>query len=50
MLLRLLEPFGTPVTVVRQHAEPVPGAVRTLGTHGLTEALAARGPSCSRSP
>ena len=40
VLLRLLEPFGTPVTVVRQHAEPVPGAVRTLTTHRLTEALA----------
>jgi phosphoglycerate dehydrogenase-like enzyme len=40
VLLRLLEPFGTPVTVVRRHAEPVPGAVRTLSTHRLTEALA----------
>jgi len=40
VLLRLLEPFGTPVTVVRRHAEPVPGAVRTLGSHRLTEALA----------
>ena len=40
VLLRLLEPFSTPVTVVRRHAEPVPGAVRTLSTHGLTEALA----------
>jgi phosphoglycerate dehydrogenase-like enzyme len=39
-LLRLLEPFGTPVTVVRRHAEPVPGAVRTLSTDRLTEALA----------
>ena len=40
VLLRLLEPFGTPVTVVRRHAEPVPGAVRTLSTPRLTEALA----------
>ena len=40
VLLRLLEPFGTPVTIVRRHAEPVPGAVRTLSTHQLTEALA----------
>jgi len=40
VLLRLLEPFGTPVTVVRRHAEPVPGAVRTLSTDRLTEALA----------
>ena len=40
VLLRLLEPFGAPVTVVRRHAEPVPGAVRTLSTPRLTEALA----------
>jgi phosphoglycerate dehydrogenase-like enzyme len=40
VLLRLLEPFGTPVTVVRRQAEPVPGAVRTLSTQRLTEALA----------
>ena len=40
VLMRLLEPFGAPVTVVRQHAEGVPGAVRTLTTHRLTEALA----------
>jgi phosphoglycerate dehydrogenase-like enzyme len=40
VLMRLLEPFGTPVTVVRQHAEAVPGAVRTLTTGRLTEALA----------
>jgi len=40
VLMRLLEPFGAPVTVVRQHAEAVPGAVRTLTTHRLTEALA----------
>jgi phosphoglycerate dehydrogenase-like enzyme len=40
VLLRLLEPFGTPVTVVRRHPEPVPGAVRTLGTDRLTEAVA----------
>ena len=40
VLMRLLEPFRTPVTVVRQHAEPVPGAARTLITDRLTEALA----------
>jgi len=40
VLLRLLEPFGTPVTVVRRQAEPVPGAVRTLSTDRLTEGLA----------
>jgi phosphoglycerate dehydrogenase-like enzyme len=40
VLLRLLEPFGTPVTVVRRQAEPVPGAARTLADDKLTEALA----------
>jgi phosphoglycerate dehydrogenase-like enzyme len=40
VLMRLLEPFGTPVTIVRRQAEPVPGAARTLGTDRLTEALA----------
>jgi phosphoglycerate dehydrogenase-like enzyme len=40
VLLRLLEPFGTPVTVVRRQAEPVPGAARTLSTDRLTEGLA----------
>jgi phosphoglycerate dehydrogenase-like enzyme len=40
VLMRLLEPFGTPVTVVRRRAEPVPGAARTLSTDRLTEALA----------
>jgi phosphoglycerate dehydrogenase-like enzyme len=40
VLMRLLEPFGTPVTVVRRHAEPVPGAARTFSTDRLTEALA----------
>ena len=39
VLMRLLEPFGTPVTVVRQHPEPVPGAVRTVTTDRLTDAL-----------
>ena len=39
VLMRLLEPFGTPVTVVRRHAEPVPGAVRTVGVDRLAEAL-----------
>jgi len=41
VLMRLLQPFGTPVTVVRRHAGPVPGAARTLSTGRLTEALAA---------
>jgi len=40
VLLRLLEPFGTPVTVIRRQAEPVPGAARTLSTDRLTEGLA----------
>jgi phosphoglycerate dehydrogenase-like enzyme len=39
VLMRLLEPFGTPVTVVRQHPEPVSGAVRTVTTDRLTDAL-----------
>jgi phosphoglycerate dehydrogenase-like enzyme len=39
VLMRLLEPFGTPVTVVRRQAEPVAGAARTLTTHQLSEAL-----------
>jgi phosphoglycerate dehydrogenase-like enzyme len=39
VLMRLLEPFGTPVTVVRRHPEPVPGAVRTVATGRLAEAL-----------
>jgi phosphoglycerate dehydrogenase-like enzyme len=40
VLLRLLEPFGTPVTVVRRQAEPVAGAARTVAVDRLTEALA----------
>jgi phosphoglycerate dehydrogenase-like enzyme len=40
VLMRLLEPFGTPVTIVRRHAEPVPGAARTVSTDQLAEALA----------
>src|SRR5580700_3655772 len=40
VLLRLLEPFGTPVTVVRRQAEPVAGAARTLTIDRLPEALA----------
>jgi phosphoglycerate dehydrogenase-like enzyme len=39
VLMRLLEPFRTPVTVVRRHPEPVSGAVRTVPTDRLTEAL-----------
>jgi phosphoglycerate dehydrogenase-like enzyme len=33
------EPFRAPVTVVRQHPEPVAGAVRTLGVDQLHEGL-----------
>ena len=40
VLLRLLEPFGAPVTVVRHHAGPVAGAERTVGSDRLAEALA----------
>ena len=39
-LLRLLEPFRSPVTVVRQRPKPLPGAARTVGTDRLAEALA----------
>jgi len=39
VLMRLLEPFGTPVTVVRRQPEPVSGAVRTVTTDRLIEAL-----------
>jgi phosphoglycerate dehydrogenase-like enzyme len=39
-LLRLLEPFRSPVTVVRRRPEPLAGATRTVGTGRLPEALA----------
>ncbi|HET6795052.1 MAG TPA: D-isomer specific 2-hydroxyacid dehydrogenase family protein [Acidimicrobiales bacterium] len=39
-LIRLLGPFGTVNTVVRQRPEPVEGAHRTLAPDGLLEALA----------
>jgi phosphoglycerate dehydrogenase-like enzyme len=39
-LLRLLEPFRSPVTIVRHQPEPLPGAARTVGTDRLAEALA----------
>ncbi len=39
VLLRLLEPFGTPVTVVRRQAVSLPGAARTLRPGQLAEAL-----------
>jgi len=39
-LLRLLEPFRSPVTVVRHQPGPLPGAARTVGTDRLAEALA----------
>jgi len=39
-LLDLLRPFRAPVTVVRRHADrPLVGAVRTVGTDGLRDAL-----------
>jgi phosphoglycerate dehydrogenase-like enzyme len=40
VLLRLLEPFRAEVTVVRRHAEPVPGAQQTVTTDKLAEAMA----------
>jgi phosphoglycerate dehydrogenase-like enzyme len=40
VLLRLLEPFGAPVTVVRRQVVPMPGAARTLGPDRLAEGLA----------
>jgi phosphoglycerate dehydrogenase-like enzyme len=40
VLLRLLEPFRAQVTVVRQHAEPLAGAQKTVTTDRLAEALA----------
>jgi phosphoglycerate dehydrogenase-like enzyme len=39
-LLRLLEPFRSPVTIVRHQPGPLPGAARTVGTDRLAEALA----------
>ena len=38
-LLRLLEPFRSPVTIVRHRPGPLPGAARTVGTDRLAEAL-----------
>jgi phosphoglycerate dehydrogenase-like enzyme len=38
-LITMLAPFEAPVTVVRRHPDPVPGAVRTLTTDALHEAL-----------
>lgn len=40
-LIRLLEPFGVRITVVRRSDEPVAGAERTLTTDRLLEALPA---------
>jgi phosphoglycerate dehydrogenase-like enzyme len=40
VLLRLLEPFRSPVTIVRHRPKPLPGAARTVGTDRLAEALA----------
>ena len=39
-LLELLEPWGTEVTVVRRHDDPVPGATRTLTGDRRHEAVA----------
>ena len=39
VLLRLLAPFRARVTVVRQRAEPLAGAARTIGADRLAEAL-----------
>ncbi len=39
-LLRLLQPFGCPVTVVRNSSEPMPGATLTVGLDELNEHLA----------
>lgn len=38
-LMRLLEPFGVHVTIVRRSESPVPGAERTLASSGLNGAL-----------
>jgi len=38
-LLRLLQPFGCPVTVVRNSSEPMPGATLTVGLDELNEHL-----------
>ena len=38
-LIRLLEPFGTHISVVRRGAEPVPGAEKTLTSDHLMEVL-----------
>lgn len=38
-LMRLLEPFGVRVTIVRRSASPVEGAVRTVTADRLTEVL-----------
>ena len=38
-LLGLLAPFEVSATVIRRHAEPVPGAARTLTTDRLDDAL-----------
>ena len=39
-LLRLLQPFGCPVTVVRNSSEPMTGATLTVGLDDLNEHLA----------
>ena len=38
-LIRLLEPFGTHVTVVRRSSDPVPGAELTVATEALPDVL-----------
>jgi phosphoglycerate dehydrogenase-like enzyme len=39
-LIELLLPFRAAVTVARQRQEPLPGALRTVGSDGLSDALA----------
>lgn len=38
-LIRLLEPFGCEITVVRRHPDPLDGVARVLGHHQLHEGL-----------
>ena len=40
-LIRLLEPFGTHITVLRRSTDPVPGAERTVTSDQLSEVLPA---------
>lgn len=38
-LIRLLEPFGASITIVRRNSEPVPGAGKTVNSAALMEVL-----------